>query len=214
MLKVYRKIKYLNYGYYNYSVKVLLGKVKNKILFKEIMFCDYKVFLKSYINIIFCFLVFCIVIYCVNIKITGVLCVLVLFLRYICSFFDKPKIKKRNKIVGEVKHIIFTNKIKISLNNELYEIYSHGGNYFSVMKGDDQIALINTNGKVIMNELCFMADCVSDCNEIVTLFIFFIDTMFYGYKIGRRSNRIFSQTTTLNFSNKHKERLYWSSKKL
>lgn len=212
MLKIYRKIKYINYQYYNKNE--FIGKIINRIFFKIIQFSDYKIILKSYVNFIFYLAIFVIIIGLKNLKLTLILCIVLSLFRYILSLYDISKIYIKNNIVGSIKHTIFSNTIKINLNNEKYEIYSHGGNYFSVMKGNFQIALINTNGKIIMNELYFVADYLSDYYDILVLFIILIDSIFYNHKIGERKNLIYFSSTTYNIYDKHKERIIWKSKNI
>lgn len=210
MLKIYRKIKYINYEYYNKNE--LIGKIINRFFLKIIRFSDYKIILKSYINLIFYLAILVTIISLKNLKLTLILCIVLALLRYILSLFDISKIYRKNNVVGSIKHTMFSNTIRINLSNEKYEIYSHGGNYFSVMKDNIQIALINTNGKIIMNELYFMADCLSDYYDILTLFIILIDSIFYNHKIGERKNLIHSSSITYNIYDKHKERIVWKSK--
>lgn len=212
MVKIYRKIKYLNYKYYERNK--LLGEINNKLFFKEIKCCGYKIIVKSYINFIFYLTTFIIVVYLKNLKLSLLLCIILLLFRYVWSLYDTSKINIQNYIAGEMKHIMFSNTIKIHLENDEYEIYSHGGNYFSILKNSFQIALISTSGKVIMNELYFVTDCLSDYRDIITLFIICIDSKFYGYKIGRRGNLIYFPINTYNFYDRHRERMLWNSKNL
>lgn len=209
MLKICRKTKFINYEYYNNHT--LIGKITNKIFINIIKFSNYKILFKTYVNIIFYLSIFITIIYSNNIKLTLLLFIIIFLFRYIWSLYDISKIYIQNNVVGSVKHTIFSNTIKINLNSDKYEIYSHGGNYFSVMKDNFQIALINTDGKIIMNELYFVADYLSDYYDILILFIILIDSVFYKPKIGKRTNLIYFSNTTYNFHDKHKERTIWKS---
>ena len=210
MVKIYRKIKFLNYKYY--EINKLLGEMSNKLFFKEIKCYGYKIIVKNYVNFIFYFTTFIILVSLKSIKLSLLLCIILLLFRYVYSLYDTSKIYRQNYIAGKMKHIMFSNTIKIYLENDEYEIYSHGGNYFSILKNNLQIALVNTNGKVIMNELYFLVDCLDDYYNIIILFIMCIDSKFYGYKIGRSSNLIYFPINTYNFYDRQRERMLWNSK--
>lgn len=128
------------------------------------------------------------------------------------SYFDISKIEDDNNIlIGKMNYVIFSHIIKITLFDDEYEIYSHGGNCFSVTKNNMQIALIRTNGKIIMNELNFVIDCLSCYYDLLSLFIILIDSKFYNYVIGRCSNTIYFSMHTYNLYDKHRERTMWGS---
>lgn len=214
MLKIYRKNAVLKRKYYNSNE--LIGEVKNRIFFKKVECNNYKLILNKYVDIIFYLILFFILIYCLIIKqslfLLFFMLIIELLLRYVYSFRSVGKVIKTDEVmIGYVYHILFSNKIKIMLGNNEYEVYSHGENYFSVMVNNMQIALINTNGKIIMNELCFTANYLSDYLDILVFIMICIDFMFYKNMFGKKQNPIFSNKTTFNIYDKHKERLIWEN---
>lgn len=209
MFKIYRKYNLFGRKYFTKD-NTINSSIKNTIIINTIDCCGYKIIINNYVDIIFIFLLLFAVIRCMeNLKqIVFYFCIL-LFLRYIWSVFSKLKIKFNNSTVGSIKHLFFSNTINILLNENKYEIYSHGGNYFSIMKNDVQIALINTDGKMVMNELCFDCKYSNEDMRNIALFTILIDTYFYKYKIGTKKNMIISNEFTYNFFDRHRERLFW-----
>ena len=155
MFKIYRKYNLFGRKYFTKD-NTINGSIKNTIIINTVNCCGYKIIINNYVDLIFIFLLLFAVIRSMdNLKqIVFYFCIL-LFLKYVWSVFIKLKIKFNNSTVGSIKHLFLSNTINILLNENKYEIYSHGGNYFSIMKNDIQIALINTDGKIVMNELCF-----------------------------------------------------------
>ncbi len=209
MLKIYRKYNLFGRKYFTKD-NAFSGSVKNTILVNTVDCCGYKIIINNYVDLIFIFLLLFTVIGSMdNLKhIIFYFCIL-LFFRFMWSIFSKLKIKFNNSTVGSIKHLFFSNTINILLNENKYEIYSHGGNYFSIMKNDVQIALINTDGKIVMNELCFDCKYSNEDMRNIALFTILIDTYFYKYKIGTKKNMIISNEFTYNFFDRHRERLFW-----
>lgn len=96
MLKIHRKIKYMNYEYY--SKNKFMGEITNKIFFKVIKFYEYKVILKSYVNFIFYLTIFITIVCSRNLKLTLLLCIIIFLFRYIWSLYDVSKIYIKNDI--------------------------------------------------------------------------------------------------------------------
>ena len=109
------------------------GSIKNTIIINTVNCCGYKIIINNYVDLIFIFLLLFAVIRSMdNLKqIVFYFCIL-LFLKYVWSVFIKLKIKFNNSTVGSIKHLFLSNTINILLNENKYEIYSHGGNYFSI----------------------------------------------------------------------------------
>lgn len=212
MLKIYRKYNLFGRKYFTKD-NTINGSIKNTIIINTVNCCGYKIIINNYVDLIFIFLLLFAVIRSMdNLKqIVFYFCIL-LFLKYIWSVFIKLKIKFNNSTVGSIKHLFLSNTINILLNENKYEIYSHGGNYFSIMKNDIQIALINTDGKIVMNELCFACKYSNEDMKNIALFMMIIDTYFYKYKIGTKKNMIISKEFTYNFFDRHRERLFWINK--
>lgn len=105
--------------------------------------------------------------------------------------------------IGKIYHDI--NRSNIFIDNKQYEIYSHGHNYFSIMRNDVQIGLIKADNNTFFGEVGF--NCLIDCedyeNELIPLLVMFIS---YKYNIQGNIGGI-SYETTINFRDKHKERL-------
>ena len=151
MFKIYRKYNLFGRKYFTKD-NTINGSIKNTIILNILDCCEYKIIINNYVDIIFVFLLLLAVIRSMdNLKqVVFYFCIL-LILKYVWSVFIKLKIKFNNSTVGSIKHLFLSNTINILLNENKYEIYSHGGNYFSIMKNDIQIALINTDGKIVMN---------------------------------------------------------------
>lgn len=214
MFKIYRKYNLFGRKYFTKD-NTINGSIKNTIIINTVNCCGYKIIINNYVDLIFIFLLLFDVIRSMdNLKqIVFYFCIL-LFLKYICSVFIKLKIKFNNSTVGSIKHLFLSNTINILLNENKYEIYSHGGNYFSIMKNNIQIALINTDGKIVMNELCFACKYSNEDIKNIALFTMIIDTYFYKYKIGNKKNMIISKEFTYNFFDRHRERLFWTGKSI
>lgn len=212
MLKYYRKINVLKCRYDYYEKLKLIGSIYNKILFKRIISDCYKTNAPSFLKYLFIIVVIIFGRFTTNfndfilmlILSTSILCFLSHFITY--NIYDL-----NNKPLGKIKSTIFSNIVNIYLVNDKYEIYSHGGNYFSVMKNDVQIALINSTGKVIVNELHFNIECKKEYTNIIILIVMIIDYKYYGFKLGKKVNLLYSWTNTFNFNDRHRERLFWKN---
>lgn len=210
MLNIYRKDKWFIYKYYKSNVFV--GEIKNKLFIKKIKCGRYRICIKNYINCLFIISTVFMIMYIKNMYLLILIFIIMFFVRLIISYFDISKIEDDNNIlIGKMNYVIFSHIIKITLFDDEYEIYSHGGNCFSVTKNNMQIALIRTNGKIIMNELNFVIDCLSCYYDLLSLFIILIDSKFYNYVIGRCSNTIYFSMHTYNLDDKHRERTMWGS---
>lgn len=210
MLNIYRKAKWFAYKYYKSNVFV--GEITNKLFTKKIICDRYRISIKSYINYISIISAVFMIIYIKNMYLLSLLFIIIFFARLIISYLDISKIKDNNNIlIGKMNYVMFSHSIKITLFDDEYEIYSHGDNHFSVTKNNIQIALIRTNGKIIMNELNFVVDCLSCYYDLLSLFVILIDSKFYSYLIGRRSNTIYFSMHTYNLYDKHRERTMWRS---
>ena len=187
MFKIYRKYNLFGRKYFTKD-NTINGSIKNTIIINTVNCCGYKIIINNYVDIIFVFLLLLVVIWSMdNLK-------QIVF--YFCIL------------------LFLSNTINILLNENKYEIYSHGGNYFSIMKNDVQIALINTDGKIVMNELCFACKYSNEDIKNIALFTMIIDTYFYKYKIGNKKNMIISKEFTYNFFDRHRERLFWNDKSI
>lgn len=207
---IYRKVKFLSYKYY--KTKAFLGESKNRLLVRKIIYDKYRISIKSYINYIFLTAIVFTVLYIKNMQFLFLLFIIIFLIRLVFSLFDTSKITDdNNNFIGTMKHVTFSNTIEFVLYGDKYEVYSHGGNVFSVIKNNFQIALIKTNGKIIANELCFEVDCLNDYRDLLPLFVICTDCKFYSYILGRRNNLIYFPMNTYNWYDKHRERTLWKS---
>lgn len=208
MLKICRKSRLLSNTYYKNNS--IFGEVKNYIIFQKIIYRSYKITIKKYLDLILFFIVILLLSF-KNLVLLFTLFLVLLLLRYIWSLCDISRITEKNNVVGDMNYILFSNTIKLTIYGNKYEIYSHGNNCFSIMKNNIQIALINTDGKIVANELCFIIDYIDDCQNILPLLVICIDWVFYKQKLGKRNNLICSKRITYNFHDLHKERLLWKN---
>lgn len=199
-------------SYKYYKSNKLLGEIKNRLVIRKIIYDRYRIIIKNYVNYIFLLEIIFFIIYMENIQLLFFVFIISFLARIILSLFETSKIKDINNInIGIMKHVILSNTVKIILYKDIYEIYSHGSNVFSVTKNDIQIALIKSSGKIIANEFCFEVDCLGNYYNLLPLFVICIDSKFYSYRLGIRNSLIYFPVNTYNFNDKHRERTIWRS---
>lgn len=130
-------------------------------------------------------------------------------LNYLCSYYiPNAKYIEENNYTYFWRRA-FHNNIKFLYNKEYYEIYSHGNNQFSIMKGEIQIALIKIDDYIIMGERKFKCSYLSEYidREFLFMLLMYIDRTFLKQNIGIKYCSVFHKSFTFNFNDVHKERL-------
>lgn len=214
-MKIYREDTLLRYKYYKsyYKSNTVLGEIKKKIYKKNIIYNKYNICIYNVVNFMYVLCFLSMVFISKNIFGYIVSFTILFCLKLMYSHISFSKIRENNIVVGKMQYVMFSNTINIILNNISYEIYSHGGNLFSVTENNTQIALIKASDKIIANEFSFSIDCQDSYCNLVILFVMCIDDKFYGHKLGVRRNLIYNLVNTHNICDEHKERLLWKSEK-
>ncbi len=130
-------------------------------------------------------------------------------LNCLCSFFIPNSKYVENDNYFYFLKKAFHNNITFSYNNEPYEIYSHGNNYFSIVKNEIQIALVKADDYIIMGEQKIKCSYLSEYIEkqFLLMLLMYIDRTYLKEIIGIKYCSMFHKFFTFNFKDKHKERL-------
>lgn len=192
-MKIYRRDTLFGYKYYGsyYKSNNILGIIKNKIYKKNILYKKYNICIYNLINFI-CILFFVFTVFKTKNIFYYTLSLIIIFcFKLAYSHFSFSKVKESNIVVGKMQYVMFSNTINITLNSVNYEIYSHGGNYFSITENNKQIALIKASDQIIANEFSFSIDYQYPYSDLIILFVMCLDNKFYGHKPGVKRNPIY-----------------------
>lgn len=137
-------------------------------------------------------------------------------LLYICvgcwlpiDLFPEYRLYSNNKYIGKTKVSFCTPKRILRIGNDIYELCIHSNNYISIMKNNIQIALVQREKSIHMEQSKYHVvydEKLENNMELLFLLIIFIDIIYFPQ--GNKINYFKYETTAGN--DKYFSRTSWT----